>query len=724
MDIFFILFFIGISLYFLGSISSLFFYLNKKSDIVSLILSLLASVIMSVSAFEFIYYINNVNGKSETVTTIESLELGIFGDLFKPLEMSFKVDMFSAILLLVISLSSIVISIYIYTSSLKGEIKVSYNKSSFLANLFMIILSFIILANQGYFLTLLISCAVVLIFTMLASDFKNREAAKGATHYLILGNIAVILIIIAYVLSNRLTVNGFEAGLIPYDKRNVVFMMIMTGVIILLSVIPTTNYSHVRLLINGLFSKIILFILFRFVVNLFSGNISMVCILILLAAGLVSVFYNSYKASLTIEGFKWLKHADIALNALCFTSIIFSLYADNLGAGLIAEQIRISTYIMILCSIVLYPAVTVIIHSYNKIDKSKRFKLIALCIFIPKALLPPIGGFAGIFMIMSNVSALLDLNYMLKTLLLIASVFGLIYVYLFYIYAHMKFFINVIDAGYEPKSVEAKRKISRGNIAIICFSIIFTFITGFGLTDIISEVGSGMGVVYSGETLTVIAKLVINVGTMFMLVYFLNSTQVSNTLRAFYPSEIKKAAADEGIYHVYLKLASFIFLLVGGTFYSISGNLILEGVKSFAILGVMYIIMSSFLLYDKDIDFKDLYIELFMMCVIMIDSVSPQELLIKIFMGSLYIVFLAYAIYRQKVKIRDNYDRLLYNGKIYLYIAFFITFFIEFTLPLEKPWNYVLYLFIGIIMFIVIFIVSSLISINVFSKKSYKKLLK
>ena len=715
MNLFFILFFTGISLYFLASISSLFFYIHKNSDIVSLVLSLLASFVILISALtEYVVY------------KFQTFEFNLFGDLFAPLRMNIKIDTFSTLTLFVMAAVSIIMTVYIYTSTLKGEIKVSYNKSSFLANLFMIILSFIIFANQSYFLALLISCAVVLIFVMLASDFNDRESAERGTHYLISGNIAVILIIIGYSLtSGMLTVKGFEAELAPYILRNIIFMFIMTGIIILLSVIPKTGHNHVRLLINGLFSKILLFILFRFVLNLFSGNISIICILILLAAGLLSIFYNSYKASATIDGFKWLKHVDLALNSLCFTSIIFSLYADNLGAGLIAQQIRISTYIMILCSIVLYPAVTIIINSIKNVDKSKRFKFIALCVFIPKSLLPPIGGFAGIFMIISYISSIPVLigRDLPKLLLLIASVFGFVYVYLFYIYAHMKFFINVIDAGYEPAETEAKRKISRTNLLIICFSVALTFITGFTTPNIASELGAELGSVYSGGILYISVRIAAGVIIMLILTYFINSTQVSNTLRVFRISEIKKTISEEGQYHVYIRLASFIFLLVSGTFYSISGNLLLDGAHSFAVLGVMYILVSVFLLYVKDIDFKDLYIELYMMCVIIIDLIIPDtaQLPVKIFMGVLYLFFLGYAIYRQRAKITDNYDRILASGKIYLYRAFFLTFFTSVTLSFGGLFSYLLYVIIGVVLFVAVYIVSVIISINVFKNKIYRK---
>ena len=715
MNIFFAIFFIGIVLYFLAALSSLLFAKNKSLNMVSMVISIAASVFMLIAVFaEYKIY------------HLDTFEINMFGALFDPLKMLLKVDIISIMFLMVMSISSIIITVYIYTATQKGEIKIAYHRSNFLSNLFMMILSFMIFANNSYFLTFLISCAVLLVFIMLASDFTNKEAAAKATTYLIWGNIAAILITIAYSIilkeSGMLTINGFEVALMPYNMSNITFIMIMVGVIILLSLIPRTNYNHVRLLINGLFSKIILLVLFRFVINLYSANISLLTILVLLAISLSSALYNSYKASVTIEGYKWLRYVDLALNSICFVSIVFSLYADNLGYYLISEQIRNSTMVMILCSIFLYPAIAIIIHNLDKIDKSKRFKLLALTVFVPKALLPPIGGFAGIFVMISNISALLDIENFSKTILLIASAFGLIYVYLLYVYAHMKFFINVIDSGYEPEEIHSKRKISKMNFIILAFSVFLTFITGI----IPTFLGYGISILYSSQ---VIVTLIANVIIMLVLVYFMNATQMTNTLKSLQVKNIKEVIAKEGLYHIVLKAVSFVFLIVGGTFYSVSNSLVLDGVKSYSVLGVMYIILSVFLLYDKDIDFKDLYVELYMMLIIILDSVTypagksiPMTFL-KILLAIVYIVIVAFAFQRQRFKIKDTYDRILSNARMYLYIAFFLTFFAVFDLPFGGLWGYVLYIAVGLVLFVITYIVISIVSIFLFKKKIYRKII-
>lgn len=713
MNLFVLLFYIGIGLYLTAALAALFFSSKSYSNVLSMVISIAASVTMAAAAMiEYLVY------------GFEEIELTLFGTLFDPLRMTIRVDTFSTIFLIVTSISSIIITIYIYTATIHKEIRISYFKSSILANLFMVILSFILLANQSYFLTFLIGCAVVLIFIMLTSEFEDQEAAKRANLFLILGNIGGILITVAFALvlvgSGMLTVTGFEAALVPYPLRNITFLLIMTGIMILIGVNPSTKHSHIRLLLNGLFSKVILFIVFRFVVSLYSGNIALLTILMLLALGILFAGYHSIKAAVTIDGFQWLRHADLALNAICFISIIFSLYADNLGYSLIADQIRVSTLVMLLCSVVLYPAITIIIHGLEKADKSKRFKSIALAIFVPKALLPPIGGFAGIFIIISNISAMLDLSNFLKTLLLLASVFALIYVYLFYIYSHMKFFINVIDAGYEPEQEHSKRKISKTNLVIIYFSVILTFVTGF----IPTLVGYGIAITYNFKA---IVMLVSNGILMMLLVYFLNVTQTNATRNSLRLSVWRQAVKENGSYHMVRKCISFLFLLVAGTFFSVSHKLIMEGIQSYSILGVMYIILSIFLLYDKDIDFQDLYMELFMMLAITVDAVTTQYLaqyiIVKVLMGLICLLLIGFAIFRQRVKIRDSYDRFLANGKIYLYIAFFITFYAnDIELPFGGFWSYPVYIVIGSVLFVLVYILASLICVHVFHKKRSKQL--
>jgi len=702
-NVFFILFFIGIALYFLASVASIFVSSDKYSDKIPLIISLAASVSMAGAAVvEYFIY------------DFAIAEMDLFGELFSPVKLSIKADTISTLTLLVASIVSIIISVYIYTATQKRDIKVAYFKSGFLANLFMIVLSFMTVSNQSYFLTFLIGCAIVLIFTMLSSDFENREAASKANRYLILGNIAAIVITIGYSFvlqgSGMLTVNGFEAALVPLGMRNVTFMMIMGGIFILLSVIPVTNHNHIRLLMNGLFSKIILLITFRYVISLYSGNVSLYCILICLAAGIISVGYQSVRAAATIDGYKWLRHVDLALNAICFISIIFSMYADNLGGSLIADQIRGSAVVTIIASMVLYPAITIIIHCLGKVDKSKRFKVITLPIFIAKSLLPPIGGFAGIFIIISNTSALLDFGYFEKTLMLLVSLFVFSYTYIYYIYAHMKFFINVIDSGYEPEDAKARRKISKVNLIIIVFSALLTFMTGI----IPAAVGYGISITYDLKSILMIIS---NVILMLIMVYFLNYTQVNTSMKIFGIKELKKAVAEKGGYHMMLKALSFIFLIIASIFFSISHVLIVDALTSYSILAVMYMLLSIFLLYDKDIDFQDLYAELFMMLAVIVKAVIPQSLIIDILMAIVCVFVIAFSLYRQKVKIYDKYDRFLVNGKIYLYIAFFLTNYADFTFNVNGVWKYVLHIIIGIIMFVVVYIVSSLISTHVFKRK-------
>ncbi len=705
MNLFFVLFLISIAFYFAATICSLL-SANPKikiSDFAITVLSVIASGIMlAATMVEAIVY------------QFAEIEYTFLGDLFYPVSLSLKMDNLSTVFLLISSVSAIVISVYIYVSSMKREIGVSHYKSSFLANLFMIVLALMICANQSYFVLLLIECAVVLLFIMQVSDFNNEVASKKAIGYLIAGNAAVILMILGYALvlsgSGLFTIHGVEAALMSYFPRNIAFVMIMGGFIVLVGLIPETTHSHVRLLSNGLFSKILLFLLFRYVVNLFSGTISIITILILLACALAVAAIFSVRASMETNGFRWLRYSDIALNAMCFIAVLFSLYADNLGYALIAEQIRNSTSVMILCSIVIYPAVTILIQSLQNVDKSKRFKGIALAIFVPKSLLPPIGGFAGIFIIISNISSLLDLHQLAKSIFLFASIFGLVYVYLFYIYAHMKFYINVVDAGYEPKVSEEKRKISKLNLGIVAFSVLLTFVAG--MVPAVS--GYGISILYTGKSILMLAC---NVLIMLLLVYLLQFSQVNTSFHKLAITDFKQSLAKNGIYHTFLKLCSFVALLVAGTFFSVSGNFIVDGISSYAVLGVMYIVVSIFMLYDKDIDFQDLYYELFMMLALIVDAVTPRVVIVDIIMAIIGVFLIAFAIYRQRVKIRDTYDRILANGKIYLYIAFFLTYYATIQWPFNGFWDYVASAVSGIIFFALVYVVASFICLYVFQKK-------
>lgn len=705
MNLFFILFFISIGFYLLTAIGALLSShpKGKISDFLLTVLSVTASGIMLAAAVV-----------EAVVYQFAEIEYTLWGELLYPVSLTLKMDNLSTVFLLISSVSSIVISIYIYVSSMKREIGVSHYKSSFLANLFMIILAFMICANQSYFVLLLIACAIVLLFLMQASDFQDEAASKKAIGYLIAGNAAVIVMTLGYALvlsgSGLLTVNGFEASLMAYLPRNIAFVMIMGGFILLIGLIPETKHSHVRLLLNGLFSKILLFLLFRYVIQLFSGTISILPILTLLGCALVVAAIFSIKASVEIDGFKWLRYSDIALNAMCFIAVLFSFYADNLGYALIAEQIRNSTSVMILCSIVIYPAVTILIHALQTVDKSKRFKGIALAIFVAKSLLPPIGGFAGIFIIISNISSILDLNQLTKSISLFAVIFGLVYVYLFYIYAHMKFYINVVDAGYEPKVSEEKRKISKLNLGIVAFSVLLTFAAG--MVPTVS--GYGISILYTGKS---IFMLVCNVLLMLLLVYFLQFSQVHTSLRTLAVADFKKSLEKNGTYHTLLKLCSFAFLLIAGTFFSVSGNFIVDGISSYAILGVMYIIVSIFMLYDKDIDFQDLYFELFMMLALIVDAVTPKVILVDILMAVIALFLIAFAIYRQRVKIHDTYDRILANGKIYLYIAFFLSYYATIPWPFNGFWYYLASVVCGILFFVLVYVGASFICLNVFQKK-------
>lgn len=710
MHLFYILFFIGIALYFITAMLSLLSFRKKISDLFLTVLSTVASGVILVAtvvlavAYEF-----------------ATVEFTLLGNLFYPMSLTFKVDAGSAIFLMISSISAMVISVYIYAATMRKEIPVSHHKSSCLANLFMLILALMTCANQSYFMLFLVECAVVLLFFMLVSDFENMEAPKKAIRYLVVGNAAIILMTIGYAMilsgSGLLTAHGFEASLMAYLPRNISFALIMLGFIALVGLLPENSHSHVRLLANGLFSKVLLFLLFRFVVNLYSGTISVIAILLLLASGLVVTALYSVKASLETDGFRWLRYSDVALNALSFVFILFSLYADNLGYGLIAENIRNSTMVMILCSIVLYPAVTVLIHSLDKVDKSKRFKGLALAIFISKALLPPIGGFAGIFIIISNISALLDLSQLLKTIVLLASVFSLVYVYLFYIYAHMKFYINVVDAGYEPEVASEKRKITKTNLCIVAFSILLTFLTGF----VPSLVGYGMTVVYTAKS---VVLLICNVCIMLLLTYFLQRSQVNTSVYKLAISDFKKSLKQNGVYHTLLKICSLALLLMAGTFFSISGNFIVDGMQSYSTLGVMYIVVSIFMLYDKDIDFQDLYMELFMMLAVIVRAVTPTVLIVEILMGAVCLFLIAFSIFRQRVKIRDSYDRILANGKIYLYISFFLTYYATIPWPFSGFWYYLASALTGIIFFVLVYIAASFICLYVFQKKGRRTLKK
>ncbi len=711
MNIFLILFFTGIGFYFIAALAALIFSSNRYSDRISLVFSLIASGIMiSASIVEAVVY------------KFEYTEINILADVFSPLEINIAFDSLNIIFLAAAAISAAVVSIYIYSLSVRREINVSYYKSSFLANLFMAVLSLLIGANQGYFLTMLIGLNVLIVFVMLVSDFENRTEAKKAVTFLITGNIAVMIITVAYALivSNcgLFTVNGFEASLLPYPERNITFTMLMAGIFILLFFVPVSNHKHINLLINGLFSKILLLVMFRFIVNLYAGTVSIIPILIFLSAAIFLTGFFSVKASLTIDGKEWLRYVDISLNFLCMVSIIFCLYASNLGYSLIADQIRISTAVMIICSIVLYPAISVIINSMISIDKSKRFKGIALIIFIAKSLLPPMGGFAGIFIIISNISGILDLTNFLKTVILLFFVSAFVYMYLLYIYSHMKFYINAIDEGYEPSAEKVRRKLSVTNLCIILFSLVLTFVTGF----IPTLIGYGIAMVYSAKGILMIAG---NIVIMLVLTYFLNFTQVNTTFRMFSPSELKNMVKNTGAYHSFLKLVSFIFLIIAGTFFSISNVMIVDGVKSYSVLGVMYIIVSIFMLYDKDIDFQDLYVELYMTIAIIVNAVTPPVLIIKLLMGAVGILAVSFAIFRQRVKIRDIYDRTLANGKIYLYIAFFLTYFADFTFPFDGMlWGYILHVVIGLILFVLVYIIASVLSVNIFQKRGKRRVRK
>ena len=664
MNLFFALFLISIALYFVAGV-----YAKKK-----MILSILASSVMLIAA------------------VVEAL-----------LYQFENIDNLSIVFLIMTSISSILITIY-----------TREEKSGLLPNLFMIVLPFMICTKQNNLLLFLIETAVVILFFMLISHQQDEKTTKRAIQYLVVANAAVIIMSVGYALilsgSGLSSIHGFEAALMPYFSRNLAFIMIMGGFIALIGFIPATKQSHVRLLLNGLFSKILLFLLFRYVVNLFSGMVSIVTIWILLACALIVSGLFSVKASVETGEFRWLRYSDIALNAICFVTILFSFYADNLGYALIAEQIRNAASVMILCSIVIYPAVAILMHALPNVDKTKRFKGIALVIFIIKALLPPLGGFAGVFIIISNISSLLDLGQLVKSIFLFATLFALVFVYLYYIYAHMKFYINVVDAGYEPKVAEEKRTISKLNLYIVAASIFLTFITSL----FPSFAGYGISILYTGKS---ILMLICNIVIMLLAVYFLQFSQVNTSFRKLAVSDFKQSLQKNGLYHTVLKIASFLCLLVAGTFFSVSGNLIAEGISSYAILGVMYIVVSIFMLYNKDIDFQDLYFELFMMLALIVEAVTPQVVIVDVLMAVIALFLIAFTLYRQQIKIQDTYDRLLVNGKIYLYIAFFLTCYVRISWPFTGFWYYLASAVSGILLFAIVYVVVALLCLYVFQKK-------
>lgn len=259
-------FFILLSLFFVGAISSLLF---RKDDVLASTCNSFFAILGSLWGLIFSIF---------TIVVGKGLSFAFNLSTFPLLSFSFHIDMLSAFFIFIISLIALFCSVYGIEYIKHFYKKYSLGALGFFYNLFILGMLLVVSASNGIFFLIAWEIMSVASYFLVVYDREKEENVKAGFLYIIMTQAGTALIMIAFLLLYKFTGSfDFEViksnlALIPLSIKNIIFILTLIGFGTKAGIIPFHIWlpsahpaapSHVSALMSGVMIKTGIFMMIR-----------------------------------------------------------------------------------------------------------------------------------------------------------------------------------------------------------------------------------------------------------------------------------------------------------------------------------------------------------------------------------------------------------------------------------------------------------------------------
>ncbi len=316
-------------LYLLGAISSIFTYFfpkasNKLSNSFAMISSGLLSIIMIYKLLFFKDIPLNFN----------------FNTNIPFLTLTFNIDNLAAFFILVISIVSLVVSLFSYTYM--SHYFYIHNISVFGCFYNLFILSMVLLVASSNLILFLVFWELMSLISYFLVIFENEkeEVQKAGKIYIIMTYTGTVFITAAFVLIAYFTksfeLSGVVSSAIPGRYANIIYVFLLIGFGTKAGIIPMhiwLPYAHpvapgnVSALMSGVMIKMSIYGLFRIVFDVLPGNALWWGVLTLAVGAVSAVIGIAYSAASTVNIKRLLAYSSIENMGIIFCGFGIALIA-------------------------------------------------------------------------------------------------------------------------------------------------------------------------------------------------------------------------------------------------------------------------------------------------------------------------------------------------------------------------------------------------------------
>lgn len=322
-------FVICVALYLLGAISSIFTYsFPKLSNRLSNSFALVSSSYLSIAMIYKLLFLKDVPLNLNFSTNIPFLSL------------AFNIDSLAAFFILIISMVSVVVSLFSYTYM--SHYFYIHNVAVFGCFYNLFILSMVLLVASSNLILFLIFWELMSLISyfLVIYEHEKEDVQKAGKIYIIMTYTGTAFITAAFILIAYFTksfeLSGIASSSIPGGYANIIYVLLLIGFGTKAGIIPVhvwLPYAHpvapsnISALMSGVMIKMSIYGLFRIVFNVLPGNAMWWGVLAIIAGAVSAVIGIAYSVASTVNIKRLLAYSSIENMGIIFCGFGIALIA-------------------------------------------------------------------------------------------------------------------------------------------------------------------------------------------------------------------------------------------------------------------------------------------------------------------------------------------------------------------------------------------------------------
>lgn len=331
------IFFIAIIIYILGAVISLAYQRKPEvSNILSNSISIAASGIGLFFALTKLMFFGSLNISFKIETNVS------------PFNISFYVDNLSAFFVLIITVLSLIVSVYSYgyVSQFYGKRNVGY--LGFLYNVFIVSMLLVVTSGQAFYFLVVWELMSLVSYFLVVYENEKKESQRAGIIYIIMTHCGTAFIIAAFVLiyifSGTADFSSVDATKIPNVIKSLIFVFSLIGFGTKAGIIPLhiwLPYAHpaapsnISALMSGVMIKTAVFWLIRIVMCTLGSEFQWWGDVILIV-GAVSTILGVAFALVELDIKRLLAYSSIENIGIVFIGLGLSIIAKAAGNTMIS----------------------------------------------------------------------------------------------------------------------------------------------------------------------------------------------------------------------------------------------------------------------------------------------------------------------------------------------------------------------------------------------------